>query len=53
MTENILITDDEKEIADLLEAYLKDGDYNIFKAYDGKTALELYGARRYRLRCWI
>lgn len=41
MTENILITDDEKEIADLLEAYLKDGDYNIFKAYDGKTALEI------------
>lgn len=29
MNENILIVDDEKEIADLIEVYLKNEDYTI------------------------
>lgn len=36
---NILILDDEKEIADLVELYLKNENYNIYKFYDYKDAL--------------
>lgn len=36
----ILIVDDEKEIADLIEVYLKNEGYETVKCYDGKTALE-------------
>ena len=28
---NVLILDDEKEIADLVEVYLKNENYNIYK----------------------
>ncbi len=37
---NILIADDEKEIADLAELYLQGEGYNIFKFYNGLDALE-------------
>ena len=37
---NILIVDDEKEIADVVELYLKSDDYNVRKCYTGKEALE-------------
>ena len=40
MNENILIVDDEKEIVDAIEFYLKPEGYNIIKAYDGLEALE-------------
>ena len=36
----ILIVDDEKEIADLVELYLKNDGFEIHKCYDGKTALQ-------------
>ncbi|SHK14568.1 response regulator transcription factor [Desulforamulus aeronauticus] len=36
---NILIVDDEQAIADLVEVYLKNENYNVFKFYDGKDAL--------------
>jgi two-component system response regulator VanR len=39
MGANILVVDDEKEIADLLEVYLKNEDYNVHKFYTGKEAL--------------
>lgn len=39
MNPNILIVDDEKEIADLLEVYLKNEGYTVFKFYNGKDAL--------------
>ena len=39
-TYNILVVDDEKEITDAIEVYLKNQNYNVFKAYDGKEALE-------------
>lgn len=35
---NILVVDDEKEIADLVELYLKNENYNIYKYYDSKEA---------------
>jgi len=40
MNENILIVDDEIEIADLVELYLKNEGYNVYKFYSGKDALE-------------
>ncbi|MBY2476507.1 VanR-ABDEGLN family response regulator transcription factor [Clostridioides difficile] len=40
MNENILIVDDEKEIADLIEVYLKNEGFTVYKFYTGKEALE-------------
>lgn len=40
MAENILIVDDEKEIADLVEVYLKNENYTVFKCYSARDALE-------------
>ncbi|MBQ3390071.1 MAG: VanR-ABDEGLN family response regulator transcription factor [Firmicutes bacterium] len=40
MNETILVVDDEKEIADLVEIYLKNEGYNVKKFYNGKDALE-------------
>ena len=39
LAENILIVDDEQAIADLVEVYLKNENYNIFKFYNGRDAL--------------
>jgi two-component system response regulator VanR len=40
MGDKILVVDDEREIADLLELYLKNEDYTVFKCYTAKEALE-------------
>ena len=32
---DILVVEDEKEIADALEVYLRNQNYNVFKANDG------------------
>ena len=40
MSEHILIVDDEKEIADLLEVYLKNDGYIVHKFYNGVDALK-------------
>lgn len=40
MGENILIVDDDKEIVDAIEFYLKPEGFNILKAYDGLEAIE-------------
>ncbi|PAB58382.1 response regulator transcription factor [Anaeromicrobium sediminis] len=39
---NILIVDDEIKITELLEAFLKVEGYNIYKAYEGKGALDIF-----------
>lgn len=39
LNEKILIVDDEKEIADLLEVYLKNDGYEVYKCYNGVDAL--------------
>lgn len=38
---NILVCDDEKEIADAIELYLQREGFNILKANDGKEALDI------------
>lgn len=39
METNILVVDDEQEIADLVEVYLKNDGYTVFKFYNAKDAL--------------
>ena len=40
MSERILIVDDEKEIVDLIEVYLKNDGYSVNKFYNGSEALK-------------
>ena len=40
MGEKILVVDDEKEIADLIEVYLKNDGYTVYKFYNGLDALK-------------
>lgn len=40
MSYNILVCDDEKDIVDAIEIYLKSEGYNVICAYDGIQALE-------------
>lgn len=37
---NILVLDDEKEIADLVELYLKNENYNVYKFYTSDEAIK-------------
>ena len=37
---NILVLDDEKEIADLVEVYLKNENYNVYKFYTSQEAIK-------------
>lgn len=39
MNERILVVDDEKELADLVEVYLKNDGYTVYKFYNGTDAL--------------
>ena len=38
---NILVCDDDKDIAAAIEIYLRNEGYNVFKAFDGLEALDL------------
>lgn len=38
---NILVVDDEKEIADLVEIYMVSDGYRVFKAYNAQEGLEI------------
>ena len=40
MAEKILVVDDEQEIADLIEVYLKNENFEVLKFYNGKEALK-------------
>lgn len=41
---NILVVDDDQDIADLIEIHLEEEGYGVYKAYSGKQALELFHA---------
>ena len=43
---NILVLDDEKEIADLVEVYLKNENYNVYKFYKSEDALKCIDEKR-------
>ncbi|MCG1012053.1 response regulator transcription factor [Tepidanaerobacter sp. GT38] len=38
---NVLVAEDEREIAAAIEVYLKNQNYGVFKAYNGEEALEI------------
>ena len=40
MSDRILIVDDEAEIADLIEVYLSNENFTVFKFYSAAEALE-------------
>ena len=40
MGKTIVVVDDEKEIADFIELYLVNEDFEVKKFYDGTSALE-------------
>lgn len=40
MADKILVVDDEREIADLIEVYLQNENYRIFKCYTGQEAFD-------------
>lgn len=46
MNETILIVDDEQEIADLLEVYLRNDGYTVYKFYCGADALDCIQSRK-------
>ena len=37
---NVLVLDDEKEIADLVEVYLQNENYNVYKFYTSEEAIK-------------
>lgn len=41
-TYNILIVEDDKQIADAIEIYMKNQNYGVFKAYNGQLAIEIF-----------
>lgn len=41
--DKILVVDDEKEIADLIEVYLKSENYTVYKFYTGSNGQNLAG----------
>ena len=45
MGSKILVVDDEREIADVVELYLKNENYQVVKCYNGRDALEAAGKR--------
>ncbi len=46
---NILIVEDEKNISDVINAYLKQENFNTFLAYDGKKAITLFKEKNIHL----
>ena len=38
---NILVVDDDKEIVESIEIFLRNEGYNVYKAYNGVEALDI------------
>lgn len=49
MLEKILVVDDEKEIADLIEVYLQNENMDVYKFYSGEEALVCIGSTDFDL----
>ena len=43
---NVLVVDDEIEIVDLIELYLKNEGYNVYKTYSSEKALKIIEQRK-------
>lgn len=46
MSDKILVVDDEREIADLVELYLQNEDYSVYKFYTAQEALDCIAATK-------
>lgn len=46
---NILVCDDDREIVDAIDIYLREEGYGVFKAYDGLQAIELLSREQIHL----
>ena len=46
---NILVCDDDREIVNAIEIYLRNEGYDVFKAYDGAEALTVVGKEEIHL----
>lgn len=44
---NILVCDDEKDIVEAISIYLDQQGYNVFKAYNGKEAMEIINSNNH------
>lgn len=53
MSEKILIIDDEQDIADLLEVYLKNENYTVYKFYCATDAMHVLKMVILILLFWI
>ena len=53
MGNRILVVDDEKEIADVIELYLKNENFEVEKFYTGKAALASIEKRHRIWHCWM
>ena len=53
MKNRILVVDDEKEIADLVEIYLVSEKFDVIKCYDGDTAIDAIEHEKIDLAFWI
>lgn len=49
MNYKILVVDDESEIADLIEMYLQNENYFVYKSYNAQSALEYINAEEFDL----
>jgi len=49
MSTNILVVDDEQSIADLIEVYLKNEGFTIYKFYNGQDALRCVESKQLEL----
>lgn len=52
MPDKILVVDDEVEIADLIEVYLNNENYSVFKFYSAKEASSVSTQQTLTLRSW-
>ncbi|SFC97377.1 response regulator [Clostridium uliginosum] len=39
---SVLVVDDEKEIVELIDFYLKNNGYNTYRSFNGKEALDIF-----------
>ncbi|MBD5527970.1 MAG: response regulator transcription factor [Lachnospiraceae bacterium] len=46
---NILVCDDDKEIVEAIDIYLREEGYQVYKAYDGEQAIELLSQQQIHL----
>ncbi len=46
---NILVCDDDKEIVDAIDIYLREEGYQVYKAYDGEQAMKILAGEQIHL----